>query len=75
VSRFDEEEAEIGGTLTQATKDARAVLGAVGGWLQDRVLQPVLERAVDGSRSLRAVHGDAFGLCRPDGQASIQEPS
>src|SRR5678815_3214010 len=69
---IDEEQAELGGALTQAANDALAMLGVVRGGPRIVVDQTILERAVDEDRELAGRRGDGFGLAHAVGQASIE---
>ena len=69
---IDQGEAEMGGTLTQATQHALLVVGVVRGGPGVLVQQALLERAVDEDRELAGGGGDSFGLAHPVGQAAIE---
>ena len=65
----EEGEAEIGGPLAQAVKDANTMLGIVGGGAGILVHQTIPERAVHQDRQLAGGGRDGFGLPDPVGQA------
>src|SRR5207245_6883927 len=68
----EEREAEMGGTLAQAVKDANTVLGIVGGGSGILVHQALPEGAIHQDRQLAGGGRNGFGLAHPVGQAPIE---
>jgi hypothetical protein len=68
----EEREAEMGGTLAQAVKDADTVLGIVGGGAGILVHQALPEGAMYQDRQLAGGGRDGFGLAHSVGQAPIE---
>src|SRR5438445_1478838 len=61
----EEREAEMGGTLAQAVKDANTVLGIVGGGSGILVHQAILEGAIHQDGQLAGGGRDGFGFPDP----------
>src|SRR5438445_13813270 len=68
----EEGEAEMGGTLAQAVKDANTVLGIVGGGAGILVHQALPEGAIHQDRQLPGGDGNGLGLALPVCQAPIE---
>src|SRR2546426_11869284 len=68
----EEREAEMGGTLAQAVKDADTVLGIVGDGSEILVHQALPEGAIHQDRQLAGGGRDGFGLAHSVGQAAIE---
>src|SRR5438128_11734631 len=68
----EEREAEMGGALAQAVKNADTVLGIVGGGSGILIRQAIPEGAIHEDRQLAGGGRDGLGLAHPVGQAPVE---